>query len=52
MMAEPTTPSDEGESQTNYLPPAEGGSYRRNPDGSLTCIEPPTAPPEQPQPQE
>lgn len=49
MADDPKTPApleqDEGEPQTNYLPPSEGGSYRRNPDGSLTRVEGPTAPP-------
>lgn len=36
---------EEGESQTLFLHPSEGGSYRRNPDGSLTRMEGPTAPP-------
>jgi hypothetical protein len=36
------TNDDEGESQTAFLPPSEGGSYIRNPDGSLTRVEEPT----------
>ena len=31
----------EGESQTLFIPPAEGGRYIRNPDGSLTRVEGP-----------
>lgn len=34
--------SDEGESQSNYLFPSEGGSYVRNKDGSLTRTHGPT----------
>lgn len=33
--------SDAGEPQTMFLLPAEGGSYKRNPDGSLTRLEGP-----------
>lgn len=40
---------DEGEPQTAFLNPPEGGAYRRNPDGSLTRVEDPTRPPN-PQP--
>ncbi|MCC6195716.1 MAG: hypothetical protein IT518_14730 [Burkholderiales bacterium] len=36
------TPGDEGEPQTVFLAPAEGGSYRRNQDGSLTRLAGPT----------
>jgi len=35
---------DEGESQTKFLQPAEGGSYRKNADGSLRRVEKPTRP--------
>ena len=42
---EPKT-NDEGEPQTDFMPPAEGGSYIRNPDGTLTRVEGPAAVPE------
>ncbi len=35
----------EGEPQTVFLPPDQGGSYVRNADGSLTRKEHPTLPP-------
>lgn len=31
---------DEGEPQTVFMPPQSGGRYIRNPDGSLTRVEP------------
>lgn len=30
--------------ETNEQRPTEGGTYRRNTDGTLECIEPPTKP--------
>ena len=37
----PATPATD-EPQTLFMPPAEGGSYVRNADGSLTRVEHPT----------
>ena len=43
----------EGEPQTMFLSPSEGGSYIRNKDGSLTRVEHPTKrPDDEPQPTE
>lgn len=36
------------DTQTDFMPPAEGGSYVRNPDGSLTRVVAPTKPPPTP----
>jgi hypothetical protein len=36
------------DAQTDFMPPADGGSYIRNPDGSLTQVVKPTAPPPTP----
>lgn len=44
-MIDDLDPLEEGEPQTVFMHPSDGGSYRRNPDGSLTRIEGPTAPP-------
>lgn len=43
-----TLPADAGEPQTEFLLPQAGGSYIRNPDGSLTKVSGPdvTAPKE------
>ncbi len=34
--------NSEGESQSNYIMPSEGGSYHRTPSGSLRRTEKPT----------
>lgn len=46
MSDDPIDTPDQGEPQTDFLPPAEGGSYIRNPDGSLIRVEGPTVVPE------
>jgi hypothetical protein len=46
-----TDVQDQDEPQTIFFPPAEGGSYVRNEDGSLSRVEGPTLPPN-PEPQE
>ena len=41
---EPRVSPQRDEPQTEFIPPAEGGSYVRQPDGTLRRVEHPTAP--------